>query len=36
MEYGVVKIIGGGYKDRFGLYDDNEGNKAIVYLGSMF
>ncbi len=36
MEYGVVKIIGGEYKGRFGLYDDNEDDKAIVYLGTMF
>ncbi len=34
-EFGIVKIIKGPYKGRFGYYDDDDG-RAIVYLGDMF
>lgn len=31
-DYGTVKIIKGKYKGYVGLYDDDEGNKGIVYI----
>ena len=41
MKYGIVKIVKGEYKGRFGLYDDYEETasgkeKPIVYIGDMF
>ena len=35
-EFGAVVFIGGKYKDQLGYYDDDEGKKAIVYLGVPF
>lgn len=35
-EYGIIKIIKGKYKGRFGYYDDDEDNKSIIYFGEMF
>ena len=37
LQYGPVVVTKGRYKDRTGYYDDDsdEGNKAIVYFGSI-
>lgn len=33
LSYGAVMILKGRYKGKVGYYDDEEGDKAIVYLG---
>jgi len=33
INYGLVKIIKGSNKGRIGLYDDNQGKKALVFFG---
>lgn len=35
LEYGPVYIAKGKYKGSIGVYDDDEGRKAIVYLADM-
>lgn len=35
-DYGAVRILAGPYKGRVGYYDDDDGKKAIVYLGEPF
>lgn len=36
LRYGPVQIIGGKYKDLIGYYDDDDGDKAIVYFNDIF
>jgi hypothetical protein len=36
VKFGAVVFVGGKYKDQLGYYDDDEGAKAIVYLGAPF
>lgn len=36
MNYGPVKIIGGKHEGKLGYYDNDEGDKAVVYLGAPF
>ena len=33
LSYGPVLVVKGKYKDTWGFYDDDEGNKAVVYFG---